>query len=330
MSSEAPVLECVPNFSEGRDSEVLSRIEGAIASVDGVRLLGVDPGRAAHRTVMTFVGPPEATVEAAFRAIARATRLIDMRRHLGTHPRLGATDVCPLVPVAGVSLDEAAEYARRLGERVGRELDIPVYLYEHAATDSRRRNLADIRRGEYEGLADKLERPEWKPDFGPAQSRPRSGATVIGARDFLVAFNVNLDSKSIPLARAIAREVREKGGGSGSLKGVKAIGWYIEDYGIAQVSMNLTDTGATPVHVAFEEVRRRAEARGARVTGSELVGLIPLRALLEVGRGSSGRSPDVPEDELVRSAVNFLGLDDLGAFDPSKKVLEYRLRQGFK
>lgn len=346
-----PLIECVPNFSEGRDPEVIRRITDRIAAVDGATLLHVDPGKATNRTVVTFAGHPDAVVEAAFRAIAQATELIDMRQHTGEHPRMGATDVCPLVPIAGITMEETAAYARRLAERVGRELGIPVYLYEAAQPDPARKNLAVIRAGEYEGLARKLADPAWAPDFGPATFNPRSGATVIGARDFLVAFNVNLNTTSTRRANAVAFDVREVGrprreghpltgkvvtGADGqpvmlpgTLKAVKAIGWYIPEYGVAQVSMNLTDLGTTPLHVAFDEVCRAAEARGMRVTGSELVGLVPLAALVDAGRHylrRQQRSLGVPERELVRIAIRSLGLDELTPFDPDQRIVEYRLR----
>ena len=294
-----PVLECVPNFSEGRDPAVIRAITEAIGAVPGAKVLHVDPGHGAHRTVVTFAGTPAAVTEAAFRAIRRAGELVDMTRHHGEHPRLGATDVCPLVPVSGLTLDDAAELARQLAERVGRELNLPVYLYEHAQPDPKRRNLADIRAGEYEGLAAKIRRPQWRPDFGPALFDARRGATVIGARDFLAAFNVNLDTPSRDLAHEIACDVRTSGrvirdpSGTekrlpGTLRAAKAIGWYIPEYGRAQVSMNLTHLGVTPVHAAFEAVRVAAAARGVRVTGSELIGLLPLRSLLEAGRHFAG------------------------------------------
>jgi glutamate formiminotransferase/formiminotetrahydrofolate cyclodeaminase len=329
------LIECVPNFSEGRDLEVIRKITARIESVEGATLLHVDPGKATHRSVVTFAGSPAAVVEAAFRAIATAAETIDMRRHRGEHPRMGATDVCPLVPISGISLEETAELARQLGERVGRELGIPVYLYEASQPDPARRNLSVIRSGEYEGLPKKLADPAWKPDFGPAEFNPRSGATVIGARDFLVAFNVNLNTTSTRRANAVAFDVRESGRGEppqnvpGTLKAVKAIGWYIEEYGIAQVSMNLTDLRVTPLHVAFDQTCRAAEARGLRVTGSELVGLIPLASLLEAGRHylrKQRRSLGVSERELIRIAIRSLGLADLTPFDPAQRIIEYRLR----
>ncbi len=300
------LIECVPNFSEGRDRAVIDAITSRIETVDGVALLDVDPGRATNRTVVTFVGTPDEVVEAAVRAVATATELIDMRTHSGEHPRFGATDVCPLVPVAGVSMEETVEYAQLLARRLADEVGLSIYCYEHAALDPARRNLADVREGEYEGLEARLADPAWKPDFGPATFNARSGATAVGARGFLVAYNVNLNTTSTRRANAIAFDVRERGRPKrvghpltgdieldeqgeeiwtpGSLEKVKAIGWYIDEYGIAQISMNLTDIDVTPVHVAFDEVVDKAAARGVRVTGSELVGLIPLRAMLEAGR----------------------------------------------
>ncbi len=334
------LIECVPNFSEGRDPAVIKRITDRIAAVEGVRLLNVDPGKATNRTVGTFVGAPEPVMEAAFQAIRLAGELIDMSRHHGEHPRMGATDVCPLVPISGVTMEEAAEYARRLAERVGRELELPVYLYERAQPDAARRNLSVIRAGEYEALPDRIVTPEWKPDFGPARFDARRGATAIGARDFLVAYNINLNTTSTRRANAIAFDVREAGrkdagpggepAGPGTLKAVKAIGWFIEEYGIAQVSMNLTDIGITPVHVAFDECVRAAAERGVRVTGSELVGLVPLKCLVDAGRhflARQHRSVGVGERELVKIAVRSLGLDDLAPFNPDERVIEYLLRR---
>nr|MBP6444120.1 glutamate formimidoyltransferase [Gemmatimonadales bacterium] len=334
------LLECVPNFSEGRDPRVIQQITDRIAAVEGVRLLNVDPGKATNRTVVTFVGEPDAVAEAAFQAIKIAGELIDMRQHHGEHPRMGATDVCPLVPISGITMAEAAEYARKLGERVGRELNLPVYLYEAAQPNPERKNLAVIRAGEYEGMARKILQPEWKPDFGPAAFDAQRGATVIGARDFLVAYNVNLNTTSTRRAYAVAFDVREAGrtvkqpDGSelqqpGTLKAVKAIGWYIAEYGVAQVSMNLTDIAVTPVHVAFDEVCRAAAERGVRVTGSELVGLVPLQCLLDAGRhflAKQQRSVGVSEAELVKIAVRSLGLDELTPFHPEERVIEYLLR----
>jgi glutamate formiminotransferase/formiminotetrahydrofolate cyclodeaminase len=345
------LIECVPNFSEGRDLDVIRQITAQIESVEGATLLHLDPGKATNRTVVTFAGQPDAVVEAAFRAMAAAAELIDMRRHSGEHPRMGATDVCPLVPVSGINMEETAELARRLGERVGRELGIPVYLYEAAQPDPARKDLSVIRAGEYEALPRKLLDPAWKPDFGPAAFNPKSGATVIGARDFLVAFNVNLNTTSPRRANAVAYDIRESGRPQreghpltgkivkdakgnpvmlpGSLKAVKAIGWFIPEYGIAQVSMNLTDLKVTPLHLAFDEACRKAEARGLRVTGSELVGLIPRSALLDAGRyylRKQHRSLGVSEDELLKIAVRSLGLDEMTPFNPEERVIEYRLR----
>ncbi|HPF61043.1 MAG: glutamate formimidoyltransferase [Gemmatimonadetes bacterium] len=332
------LLECVPNFSDGRDPAVIARITDAIKAVEGVRLLNVDPGKATNRTVVTFVGEPEPVMEAAFQAIKLAGELIDMSQHHGEHPRMGATDVCPFVPISGVTMAEAAEYATALARRVGEELDLPVYLYEAAQPDPSRRNLAVIRSGEYEGLPDKV--VALPPDFGPARFDARRGATVIGARDFLVAYNVNLNTTSTRRANAIAFDVREAGRTTtgplgepantpGTLKAVKAIGWFIEEYGVAQVSMNLTDIGVTPVHVAFDEVVRAAGERGIRVTGSELVGLVPLACLTEAGRyflAKQQRSTGVGERELVRIAVRSLGLDELAPFNPDERIIEYLLR----
>ena len=301
-----PIIECVPNFSEGRDPRIIQRITEEIETVEGVRLLNVDPGKATNRTVVTFVGKPEAVIEAAFRAIRKAGELIDMRQHQGEHPRMGATDVCPLIPVSGITMEETAHWAQKLAERVGSELAIPVYLYEAAQKNKARRNLSVIRAGEYEGFSEKIKNPEWKPDFGPSEFDEKRGATVIGARDFLVAYNVNLNTTSVRRANSIAFDVREAGRIKregdpaygkivkdekgqpvmipGSLKSVKAIGWFIKEYGIAQISMNLTNISVTPLHIAFDEVCRKAEARGIRVTGSELVGLIPLQSLMDAGK----------------------------------------------
>ena len=336
----APLIECVPNFSEGRDLAVIKQITDAIESVATIRLLNVDPGQATNRTVVTFVGDPESVIEAAFRAIKTAGEVVNMRHHTGEHPRMGATDVCPLIPISGITMEETAGYARTLAERVGRELMLPVYLYEDAQQDKARSNLAVIRAGEYEGLPQKIVKPEWRPDFGPAAFDAKRGATVIGARDFLVAYNVNLNTTSTRRANAIAFDVREAGrtikdaAGSdvvqpGTLKSVKAIGWFIAEYGVAQVSMNLTNIDVTPVHIAFAEVCRAAEKRGVRVTGSELVGLVPLRCLLDAGRyflEKQQRSVGVSEKELVKIAVRSLGLDDLTPFKPEERVIEYLLQ----
>ena len=339
--SIARLLECVPNFSEGRDPEKIRLITAEIEATEGVQLLNVDPGRATNRTVVTLVGAPEAVVEAAFRAIKKAAEVIDMRHHTGEHPRMGATDVCPLVPISGVSMEEAAQFARQLGERVGRELGIPGYYYEEAATAPERRNLSTVRAGEYEGLQAKLQDPRWAPDFGPATFNAGAGATVIGARDFLVAYNLNLNTTSTRRANAIAFDLRESGRSTknpdgttttqpGLLKSVKGIGWFIEEYGIAQVSLNLTNIRQTPVHVAFDTAVKAADARGIRITGSELVGLVPLSALLDAGRyflAKQQRSVGVSEAELVKIAVRSLGLDELAPFDAQERVIEYKLRQ---
>ena len=342
------IIECVPNFSEGKNMDVIRQITDQIESVEGTRLLDVDPGKATNRTVVTFVGDPESVIEAAFLAVKKAAELIDMRKHKGEHPRFGATDVCPLIPVSGVSMEEVAGYAHKLAERIGRELKIPVYCYENAAKIKERKNLATVRSGEYEGLKEKLARPEWKPDFGPSVFNPGAGAVAVGARDFLVAYNINLNSTSTRRANAIAFDVREKGrvkrkgdplSGEivrdekgepvyvpGTLKSVKAIGWYIEEYGIAQISMNLTNISICPVHVAFDEVCRKAESRGIRVTGSELVGLIPLKAMLDAGRyflKKQKRSTGIQDSELIKIAVKSLGLDDLYTFNPREKIIEY-------
>jgi glutamate formiminotransferase/formiminotetrahydrofolate cyclodeaminase len=342
------LIECVPNFSEGLDLQVLEAIADAIKTVAGVQLLDVDPGKATNRTVFTFVGEPLPVIEAAFRAIQVAAERIDMSQHAGEHPRMGATDVCPLVPIAGISLEETVPYAHSLAKRVGEELGIPVYCYESAALSPQRKNLADIRSGEYEGLKEKLSKPEWKPDFGPAEFNPKSGATAIGARNFLVAYNVNLNTTSVRRANSVAYDVREKGrikrqgdpiSGEpltdekgepiwepGMLKSVKAIGWFIEEYGVAQISMNLTDIRVCSVHQAFDAVCHAAQRRGMRVTGSELVGLVPLQSMVEAGKHYlrlQNRSTGLPERELIRIAVKSLGLDELKPFDANKKIIEY-------
>ena len=350
MNKDA-LIECVPNFSEGNDLSIIKQITNEIEAVEGVMLLDVDPGKATNRTVVTFVGHPDVVIEAAYRAIKKAGELIDMSKHKGEHPRMGATDVCPLIPVSGISMEETAVYAQKLGKRVGEELNIPVYLYEYAQPNKERNNLSVIRAGEYEGFFDKITKPEWKPDFGAAVMNAKSGATVIGARDFLIAYNVNLNTKSVRLANSIAFDVREAGrvkregnpvtgkvvkdadGNDvripGTLKAVKAIGWFIEEYNIAQISMNLTNYKITSVHTAFDEVCKSAESRGVRVTGSELVGLIPLSALLDAGKHflrKQKRSVGVSEEELIHIAVKSLGLDELGPFDPQQKIIEYKLR----
>jgi glutamate formiminotransferase/formiminotetrahydrofolate cyclodeaminase len=345
---EKQIVECVPNFSEGRDMGTIKQITDIIESIDGIKLLDVDPGKDTNRTVVTFAGSPDAVAEASFRSVKKASELIDMTKHHGAHPRMGATDVCPFIPVSGISMEETVILAQKVAERIGNELGIPVYCYENAATNPERRNLANCRSGEYEGLRKKLSDPVWKPDFGPSEFNERSGATAVGARDFLVAFNVNLNTTSTRRANAIAYDVREKGRPAregntatgkvvrdengekvmipGSLKSVKAIGWFIEEYGIAQISMNLTNIAVTPVHIAFDEVCRKAEARGVRVTGSELVGLIPLKALLDAGRyylAKQQRSTGVSDDELIRIAVRSMGLNDIHPFKPEEKIIEF-------
>jgi glutamate formiminotransferase/formiminotetrahydrofolate cyclodeaminase len=340
------LIECVPNFSEGNDLNIIKQITNEIERVEGVKLLNVDPGKATNRTVVTFVGTPQAIVEAAFRAIKKAGELIDMSKHKGEHPRMGATDVCPLIPIANISMEETASYAQQLAKRVGVELNLPIYLYEAAQPNKARNNLSVIRAGEYEGFFKKIKLPEWKPDFGPAEFDAKRGGTVIGARDFLVAYNVNLNTTSVRRANAIAFDVREAGrvkkvnnktvlneNGKpvsipGTLKSVKAIGWFIEEYGIAQISMNLTNIHITPVHIAFDEVCKKAEARGIRVTGSELVGLIPLKAMLDAGKyflQKQQRSTGVSEKELIKIAVKSMGLDELGKFNPQERIIEYML-----
>ncbi|UCE03925.1 MAG: glutamate formimidoyltransferase [Candidatus Latescibacterota bacterium] len=342
------LVECVPNFSEGSDGAILDAISAAIAAVEGVRLLDVDPGEATNRTVFTFVGPPDAAQEAAFQAIRVAAERIDMRSHRGEHARLGATDVCPFVPLQGTSMEECVTLARALGQRVGDELEIPVYLYEEAAKDPQRRNLATIRAGEYEGLEAKLRDPEWKPDFGPTRFNARAGATVIGAREFLVAYNINLNTRDKKLATDIALDLREAGRNKrgpdgkfvrddngvpikkpGRFKHVKAVGWYIEEYARAQISINFTNIRITPVHEVFDAACEEATKRGLRVTGSELVGLIPREAMLAAGRHylrKQRRSSGVPESELIHIAVRSLGLDELAPFDAEEKIIEDRVR----
>ena len=327
------LIECVPNFSEGRDLGLIRQLTDEIERVEGVSLLHVDPGKSTNRTVVTLAGAPDRVVEAAFRAIKLAGQLIDMRRHAGEHPRMGATDVCPLIPISGISMEETARYATDLARRVGTELKIPVYLYEHAQANQARKNLATIRAGEYEGFFKKIQDPAWRPDFGPAEFNAQTGATVIGARDFLVAYNINLNTTSTRRANAIAFDVREVGrpGLPGTLKAVKAIGWFIAEYGVTQVSMNLTDLSVTPLHEAFDEVCHKAQARGIRVTGSELIGLVPLETMLAAGRHflrKQQRSLGVSERDLIHIAIKSLGLDELGAFKPEERIIEYRLRAG--
>lgn len=344
------LIECVPNFSEGRDMSIIKQITDEMEAVDGVKLLDVDPGQATNRTVVTIVGTPDEVIEAAFRAIKKASEIIDMSRHHGAHPRFGATDVCPLVPVANITMDEVVVYAHKLAKRVGEELNIPIYCYENAAFSKERRNLAFCRSGEYEGLKDKITKPEWKPDFGPAVFNSTAGATAIGARDFLIAVNFNLNTTSTRRANALAFDVREKGrpqrvgnpitgkvakdeNGNdimipGTLKATKAIGWFIDEYGIAQVSMNITNISVTPLHIAFDEVCKKAIDRGLRVSGSEIVGLVPKKALIDAGKyflKKQQRSVGIAESEIIKIAVKSMGLDDLKPFIPEEKIIEYLL-----
>ena len=341
------LIECVPNFSEGRDLTIIKQITDAIESVEGILLLNVDAGKATNRTVVTFVGEPQAVIDAAFQGIKRAAELIDMRKHTGEHPRMGATDVCPLIPIANISLEETAEWARQLGRLVADPLSIPVYLYEAAAAKPDRQNLATIRAGEYEGLKAKLENAAWKPDFGKAVFNEKAGATVIGARDFLIAYNINLNTTSVRRANSVAFDVREQGrvltdkdgktvmddNGQpmrqlGRCKAVKGIGWFIEEYGVAQVSMNLTDINVTPLHIVFEESCKAAEKRGLRVTGSELVGMVPKSVLIDAGKyflKKQKRSVGVSEAETIKIAIKTLGLNELSPFDAAQRIIEYAL-----
>ncbi|RIH63466.1 glutamate formimidoyltransferase [Mariniphaga sediminis] len=351
MDKAKQILECVPNFSEGRNQEAINAITNAIEGVEGVKLLNTESGKDANRTVVTFAGNPSAVVEAAFQGIKMAAQVIDMAKHHGEHPRLGATDVCPLVPVSGISMEETIGLARKLAQRVGEELAVPVYCYENAAFREERRSLANCRSGEYEKLKLKITSENGKPDFGPGQwseSVARTGATVIGARNFLVAYNINLDTTSASVANEIASDVRESGHVAhdpktgkiifdksgeplriaGTLKKIRAIGWFIEEYGKSQVSINLTDITVTPVHIAFEEVCKKAHERGVRVTGSELIGLIPLKAMLDAGKyflKKQQHSGKVSEEEIIQMAVKSLGLDELRPFNPREKIIEYVL-----
>lgn len=358
MVQEKQIVECVPNISEGRNKEVIKQVTDEIERVKGVKLLDVDPGEATNRTVITFVGTPDVVMEAAFRCVQKAAQLIDMRQHHGAHPRMGATDVCPLIPVSGITLEECAELARKLAERIATELKVPCYCYEAAARTPERKNLAICRKGEYEGLQERMTVEKEAPDFG---ARPwdegvaRSGCTAVGARDFLIATNFNLNTTSTRRANAIAFDVREKGrpqreGGSpvgkpmkdangktimipGTLKGTKAIGWYIDEYEIAQVSMNITDINVTPLHVAFDEVSRCAQNRGVRVTGTEIVGLIPKRTLIDAGKyflKKQQRSTGIPENDIIKIAIKSMGLDDLKEFNPREKVIEFLLEDAQK
>jgi len=343
------LVECIPNFSEGRDRKIIDAITAEIEATGGAVLLDVDPGEATNRTVVTFVGDPESVEEAAYRAIKKASEVIDMSKHSGAHARMGATDVCPFVPISGVTVEECIEIAKRLGNRVADELGIPIYLYEKAACCEERCNLADVRKGEYEGLQAKLADPAWKPDFGKPVFNAASGATVIGVREFLIAYNVNLNTREKKLAKEIALNIREKGRfardaarkkirgedgkflrQAGTLTATKATGWYIEEYGVAQVSINLVDTSITSMHHAFDECCRQAEKLGLRVTGSEIVGLVPLKSMLEAGRHyfrKQGLNSGVPERELIELAVRSLGLNDLSMFEADQKIIEYRVRQ---
>ena len=349
----AALIECVPNFSEGQNMQIINQITDEIKSVEGVKLIDVDPGKATNRTVVTFVGEPNAVCEAAFRAVKKASELIDMSKHHGEHPRFGATDVLPFIPIKNITMEETVEFARKLGKRIGDELGIPGYFYEFACTEEKRRNLAACRAGEYEGLPKKLTNPEWKPDFGPAEFNEtvrKTGAVAVSARNLLIAYNVNLNTTSTRWANSIAFDIREKGrikregnpltgkivkdaeGNTvytpGLLKGVKGIGWYIEEYGIAQLSFNITDTTAVPLHQVFELACERAAVRGIRVTGSELVGMIPLQIMLDTGRyflKKQHRSTGISDEEIIKIAVKSLGLDDLTPFDPKKKIIEYQM-----
>jgi glutamate formiminotransferase/formiminotetrahydrofolate cyclodeaminase len=346
------LIECVPNISEGRDDAKIKAIYSVVETVEGIKLLDVDPGKATNRTVITFIGEPHQVVEAAFQLIKKAQELIDMTKHKGAHPRFGATDVCPFIPVANATMEDCITCAKELGERVGRELNIPVYLYEHAASSAQRKNLATVRSGEYEGIEDKIVKPEWKPDFGPASFQAKSGNLAISARDFLIAYNVNLNTTSVRRANNIAFDIREQGRSKtddgtptgklvldaqgnqeridGSCKGVKAIGWFIEEYGVAQISMNITNVNETPLHKAFDECNKSAYERGMRVTGSELVGLVPLKSMLDAGKyflEKQERSSGVSEAELIKIAVKSMGLDELAPFNPKKNIIEYMLAE---
>lgn len=343
------IVECVPNFSEGRDMTIIDKITAEIKAVPGARLLDVDPGADTNRTVVTFIGDPESVKEAAFRAVKKAAEIIDMSKHKGEHPRMGATDVCPFIPVSGVTMDECVQIAKEVGKRIGDEIGFPVYLYEYAASSEERRNLANVRSGEYEGLQEKLKDPHWKPDFGPAKFNARTGATAVGARDFLIAYNVNLNTTDAKLAHEIATTIRESGkkkrdengkfvkdkdGNSvtepGLLKNCKAVGWYIDTYEAAQISINLTNYHVTPPHMAFDTVSDLAGKMGMRVTGSELVGLIPLEAIIQAGNyylEKQGKSRGIPETQVIKAAIRSLGLREVAEFDISKKIIEYQARQ---
>ena len=343
------LVECVPNFSEGRNMDIINAIADEVRACEGVTLLDVDPGKDTNRTVVTFVGEPDAIKEAAFRAIKKASELIDMSKHKGAHARMGATDVCPFIPVSGMTMEECVELSKEVAKRVGEELKIPVYLYEYSAQKEERRNLANIRKGEYEGLAEKLKDPEWKPDFGPAEFNEKSGATVIGARDFLLAYNINLNTRDRAVAHDIALTIREAGRAKrdkngkivrdengkaikvpGLLKNCKAVGWYIDEYGYAQVSMNLTNYHVTNLHHAFETVSKEAEKRGYRVTGSEVVGLLPKDAILDAGKyylEKQSKNKGIPEKEIIHTAILSLGLNDTSKFVPEEKIIEYKIEE---
>lgn len=352
------LIECVPNFSEGNDMNIIKQITNEIESVEGVSLIDVDPGKATNRTVVTMVGTPDEVCEAAFRAVKKAAELIDMSKHTGAHPRFGATDVCPLVPVANITMEETVEYAHKLAQRIGEEAGVPVYCYEHAARKADRKNLAVCREGEYEAVKERIGTEEWKPDFGPAaftDEVAKSGVTAVGARNFLIAYNFNLNTTSTRRANAIAFDVRERGRTKreghpitgkivkdengkpvmipGTLKATKAIGWFIEEFGVAQISMNMTDISVTSIHEAFDEVCAKAQARGIRVTGSELVGVVPLKAMLDAGKHylrMQGRSTGIADREIIKIAVKSLGLDELYPFDADKKIIEYILENEAK
>ena len=345
------IIECVPNFSEGRDMILINKITDAIESVSGVTLLDVDPGADTNRTVVTIVGDPESVIEAAFSGIKIASEIIDMRKHLGAHARMGATDVCPFVPISETTMDDCVKYSKILAEKVGKELKIPIFLYEYSAATSERENLADIRSGEFEGMADKMKSSGWKPDFGPVKPHKTAGVTAIGARNFLIAYNINLNTKDKKIATDIALDIREQGRNKrdnkgkfirddkgvpikdpGILKACKAVGWYIDEYGVAQVSINLTNFNETPPHAAFEETRNQARKRGVRVSGSELVGLIPLDAMISAGKyylQKQNRSTGIPVKDIIHIAVKSMGLDDLSPFNQNEKIIEYRVSNQF-
>lgn len=345
------LIECVPNFSEGRNLDIINQITDEIKSVENVQLLDVDPGADTNRTVVTFVGEPQSVIDAAFLAIKKASEIIDMRNHSGAHARMGATDVCPLVPVSNISMEETVEWSKKLAKKVGSELDIPIFLYEHSAKSTDRSNLADIRQGEFEGMAEKIKQKAWRPDFGPQMVHETAGTTAVGARNFLIAYNINLNTMDKKIATDIALDIREKGRFKrdkkgkvvrgedgkilrvpGTLNACKAVGWYIDEYKQAQVSMNLVDFGITPPHIAFEEVRIQARKRGVRVTGSELVGLIPLQAMLEIGKfylAKQRRSEGFPETDILQIAVKSLGLDEVADFDPNEKIIEYQIKEKY-